>query len=335
MRRALLTIAIIGLFLTPGCVKPQRGILLMAHGGDPSWNEQVEQVVSPLRSRQPVEVAYGMATTSTLRDAVKRLEARGVHEIAVVRMFISGESFLLPTEFILGLRSDLPPDPHGNYLPPRSQAACHEGKKTAGGAALASANSGSPHGSGAEPVPSGDHHCMEPPERIAMKAQVALSREGVADSTLVDQILVDRVKALSRHPHQESVLILGHGPGDDRENERWLEKMRARARGVERLGPFREVRCETLREDWPERRSQAEQRIRAFVHAQSRDGGRVIVVPFRVAGFGPYKEVLQGLNYVSDGLGFCPHPNMTQWIAETATACFEQSHKDVALAGSR
>ena len=88
------------------------------------------------------------------------------------------------------------------------------------------------------------------------------------------------------------------------------------------LGPFRHVQCETLREDWPERRAEAERRIRAYVKAASRDGGRAIVVPFRIAGFGPYRRVLDGLDYVADGRGFCPHPNMTRWVEVTAEECF-------------
>ena len=151
-----------------------------------------------------------------------------------------------------------------------------------------------------------------------MKASFVLSRKGVGESPVVDEILVDRVKALSKEPGKESILILAHGPADEAENERWLAHMRLRVQRLHGLGAFRHVQCETLREDWPERRKESERRIRTYVENATRDGGRCIVVPFRVAGFGPYKEVLQGLKYVADGRGFCPHPNMTQWIEATA-----------------
>lgn len=71
-----------------------------------------------------------------------------------------------------------------------------------------------------------------------------------------------------------------------------------------------------MREDWPQKRELAEQRIRAFVERARLEGGTAIVVPFRVHGFGPYASVLDGLNYVSDGQGLIPHDNVTQWIAE-------------------
>jgi sirohydrochlorin ferrochelatase len=259
----------------------------MAHGGDPQWNRTVEATVAPVRTKCPTEIAYGMADPNTMRDAVARLEARGVRRIAVVRMFVSGESFLPETEYILGLRSE-PPPPAEHAAPTAS------------------------HGDG--------HHCA-PPEPIPTRASFILSRRGVPESPLIDEILVERVRALSTDPSKESVLFLAHGPGDDGENARWLEVMRQRTRRVREVAPFRDVRCETLREDWPEKRSDAEHRIRRYVFDAARNGGRVIVVPFRIAGFGPYREVLAGLEYVADGRGFCPHPNMTRWIEQTAAEC--------------
>ncbi len=269
-----------------GCTTPKSGILVMAHGGDDAWNRDVEATVEPLRRHYPVEIAFGMARTSTLRDALARLEQRGVKRIAVVRMFISGESFVPETEYILGLRNELPPALH------------------------------------APPAAAGADHCAEKPEPIPVNASLVVSRDGVANSPLLDEILLDRARALSVIPSQESVLILAHGPGDDAENERWLQNMRDRSRRLQEAGGFKAVRCETLREDWPDKRGPAEKRIRDFVKNSTEGGERVIVLPFRVAGFGPYREILEGLSYTSDGRGFCPHPNMTRWIEQTAEGCF-------------
>ena len=278
---------------TTGPAEPESGILVMAHGGDSAWNRDVEATVAPLREKYTVEIAYGMARTSTLREAVERLESQGVERIAVVRMFISGESFLATTEYILGLRPALK-GAMGNHTGPDEHAA-----------------------------PTGSMH-MEMPEPIDARASFLLSTSGVGESPLVDRILADRVAALSTDPARESVLIIAHGPGDDTENEAWLRHMDARAKTIEALGPFRSVHVETLREDWPHRRAEAEQRITRHVEQATRDGVRMIVVPFRVAGFGPYREVLDGLDYVADGKGFCPHPLMTEWIEQTALECFDR-----------
>lgn len=47
-------------------------------------------------------------------------------------------------------------------------------------------------------------------------------------------------------------------------------------------------------------------------------GERVIVVPFRLSGFGPYAEVLEGLEYEADGRGLLPHPQLSEWIRQSA-----------------
>lgn len=309
---------LLGLMLVAGCAQPKTGLLIMAHGGDPEWNQDVQTAVAPLKAEYHTEVAFGMATPSTLEAAVQKLEACGVEKIAVVRMFISGDSFLDSTEFILGHRSTPPATSHGAHQSPDQDHSghVHDGHHEPMATLTASEATGETNGS-TKPEEH-DHHHMEPPRRIRANAQLLLSREGVAESPMIDQILVDRVRSLSQEPTRESVLILGHGPGDDAENERWLAAMRQRSARLSEIGRFRQVQCETLREDWPEKRSVAEQRIRQFVSEGSQNGGRVIVVPFRVAGFGPYREVLAGLDYVADGRGFCPHPNMTRWLRDTA-----------------
>lgn len=337
-----------------GASLPQKtGILVMAHGGDASWNEQVQATVQPLRKNQPVAIAFGMAQTSTLRQAVRELENAGAERIAVVRMFISGSSFLPETEYILGLRNQPPGQSLGHSDPHAQHAHDHDHAHPSGHAAEQQVaenhqHAAEPQHSAGDQHASHDHHAhehqpaadehhahdhqhasaggdgghvMEKPEPIRPKSRILLSRQGVSESPLVDEILVDRVKNLSREPSRESVLILAHGPGDNNENQDWLKQMDRRAEYVRKLGPFRQVSCETLREDWPDERVAAEKRIRAFVEAGNRDGGKVIVVPFRVAGFGPYKDVLKGLTYTADGRGFCPHPNMTRWIEEAAQQC--------------
>lgn len=313
-----------------GCASPRRGILIMAHGGDAAWNRQVEAVVEPLRAKYSTEIAFGMAKTSSIREAVHKLEEKGVREIAVVRLFVSGDSFRPATEYILGLRPKPPTDPMASS---GTEGAAHRPSGTVAvstfGGRFDAGNSEARACIAHEADDSGSHHAghhMEPPEPIKRNSRFILSDEGVGDSPLVDEILMDRVGALSSDAQRESVLILAHGPADDAENERWLASMNARVQQLRRLGPFQQIRCETLREDWPVRREEAERRIRQFVEEAGQDGGRCIVVPFRVAGFGPYRDVLAGLNYVADGRGFCPHPNMTRWIETTAIQCLAEDN---------
>jgi len=74
------------------------------------------------------------------------------------------------------------------------------------------------------------------------------------------------------------------------------------------------VRVATLREDWPEKREPAAAAVRQFVESANRDGRTPVVIPYRVFGFGPYAEVLEGLDYRADERGLIPHPAVARWI---------------------
>jgi sirohydrochlorin ferrochelatase len=258
----------------------------MAHGGTPEWDQEVLTAVEPLQGRYTIEVAFGMADPATIQEATKKLEAKGVRKIGVVRLFISGESWLERTEQILGLREGAPPRP----APAADPHAGHAG-----------------HGGG--------HHNMDL-WRAETAASFALTTQGLAEAPGMGAIMADRARALSRDAAKEDVLILAHGPGDDAENARWMAMINQRADAVRQALPFRRVEVMTLREDWPDKRPAAEQRIKAFVKAAKAEGGTAIVLPFRLQGFGPYAEVLEGLDYVSDGHGLLPHKNVTRWIEE-------------------
>lgn len=260
------------------------GVLVMAHGGGPTWNREVETMLAPLRSDYRLEIAFGMAEVASLQDGVRKLEAQGARRIAIVRLFISGESWYERTEQILGIRP------------------------------------------GAEPQPAADPHAAHGAHgahdmalwRIDTKAAFALTTQGLADAPEIGDLLAERASALSRNPQSESVLIVAHGAGDDGENRRWLAQIDARAEAVRKAAPFKRVQAETLREDWPDKRAASEARIRAFVEEANRNGGRAIVIPFRVAGFGPYEEVLQGLPYASDGKALLPSAEVADWVRRQA-----------------
>ena len=254
------------------------GVLVMAHGGSSGWNESVLSAVAALRDRYTIEVAFGMADAASLQESVRKLEAQGIREIGVVRLFVSGESWYERTEQILGIEPGAPA--HTAVEQPHEG---HEGHSMAFW-------------------------------KVETRSSFALSKEGLAEAPEMGDILADRVRALSREPGREDVLILAHGPGDDAENERWIAQIAARAASIKKAGPFRRVEVQSLREDWPSKREAAEAGVREFVKRAASENGTAIVVPFRVQGFGPYAGVLEGLDYVSDGAGLLPHPNVTRWI---------------------
>lgn len=152
-----------------------------------------------------------------------------------------------------------------------------------------------------------------PPPPLRHDLSLVLSSTGLMDAPEIGPILANRALALSQHPARESVLLLAHGTEDEVRNARWIVAMERHARLIRALG-FYAVRVETLREDWPALRAEAERRIRAFIEAETQAGRTVLVIPFRVYGFGPYQEVLKGLAYRADGTGLLPHPAITAWI---------------------
>jgi sirohydrochlorin ferrochelatase len=257
------------------------GLLVMAHGGSPEWDAAVQEAMEPLAAELPTKLAFGMARRETLQEAVEQLEEAGVDRIAVVRLFVSGTSFLHRTQFLLGVRDD--PPPHWR----------------AGGSAETHA-----------PMP------------VARRSEIVIEPSGLSEAAEIGSILKQRVGALSRDPTHESVLLLAHGMSTEEANRRLVGRLDGLADSIRSLGPFRSVAVETLREDWPEARARAEQRIRTWVQRANEGGGRAIVVPARLSGFGPYREVLEDLEYAADETGFLPHPIVGDWVRGRAAHLF-------------
>lgn len=253
------------------------GVLVMAHGGSPEWNAHVGEAVAPLASEVPTALAYGMANPMTLRASLDSLDARGVDHVAVVRLFLSGESFLDQTEFYLGL-SEEPPAEFLLMGPMATDATARV------------------------PIP----HPLA----------VATHHHGLLDSPEAAEIATKRAMTLSQDPARERVLMIAHGMGEEHENQRVLRAMGGAQQSISSLG-FAAVEIETLREDWPEHRAVAEVRIREFVTSAARDEESVLVIPMRLSGFGPYAEVLEGLEYRA-GDGLLPDDAIATWVRRTA-----------------
>jgi len=262
----------------------------MAHGGSAEWDAQA---VAPLKGRIPVALALGMADPVTLQAALDSLADAGVERVAVVRLFLSGASFLHQTEYLLGLRQDAPAHP-----------ILHHG--------------------------GGGHHGSATLHPLAHGMEIRLSRDGLGAADVARRILVDRATAASLDPAAERVLVLAHGMEDDEENAQVLAHMQATVDALRAQG-FQDAFAATLREDWPEARAASEAAIRAWMTAETGQGTRTLVVPFRLSGFGPYAEVLEGLDYTPTP-GLLPHDGVAAWVAEQAFSllCGEEAEDGLA-----
>lgn len=256
---------------------PSTGLLVMAHGGTPEWDAAIQASVDLLGEETPTVVAFGMAEPAALSAALDSLARLDVGRVVVVRMFVSGASFLQQTQYLLGL-SDNAPDVF----------VMHAG-----------------------------HVSHEAPPQIQHGLEIATHPWGLMGSRETADIVYARAAALSRDPAHESVLLIAHGMGDESENAEVIAAMEAAVAPLADLG-FARTGVMTLREDWPQARVEEEHRIRDFVRTESAAGRGVLVLPYRLNGFGPYADVLAGERYVA-GEGFVPHDAVTHWIARTAT----------------
>ena len=254
----------------------------MAHGGATEWNTAVEAATYEISDKYPVEIAFGMADAGSIEESIKRLESRGVQDVGVIRMFVSGESWRQRTKQILGIEEGAPSKEEANK---KSQPDMF--------------------------MPMGFW-------RIETGLKFFVSEDGLADADEMDDVLVSRIQGMSREPEREVAVVIAHGTGSDEEDARWVQKISQRTEVAKDVLGLRDIKVFTLREDWFAKRGEAENNIRTYIEAASKNGLIPIVVPFRVHGFGPYAKVLEGLDYKADGLGLLPHENVGLWVENQA-----------------
>lgn len=266
------------------------GVLLLAHGGDPSWNKQAESICAEVAKTMPCEVALGMADTASMQKGLEALAAKKVKKAAVVPLFVSSRSEVLDqTRFLLGL-SEKPSEVFRDAMAANPHAA-HMG-----------------------------HAYTE--TRVKAPIPVAMTA-ALDDDELVAEILLSRAKTLSKDPKNETIFLVGHGPVDDKANERWLETMRALGRRLQAKGKFADVEVATIRDDSPAYVKQdAKEDLRGRIRAASKST-RVIVIPHLIARGGiesHVHEAVEGLPVAWSGETLAPHPALAKWVLKRAHA---------------
>jgi sirohydrochlorin ferrochelatase len=101
------------------------GVLVLAHGGRPEWNEQVKKAVKEAKLDQPVEIAFGMgmmpAEVEGVQAALNRLEKRKVNSIVVLPLLVSSDSSVYRQfEYLFGFRDEPSWPEHGHEILPLS-----------------------------------------------------------------------------------------------------------------------------------------------------------------------------------------------------------------------
>ncbi|HRN52663.1 MAG TPA: CbiX/SirB N-terminal domain-containing protein, partial [Gemmatimonadaceae bacterium] len=94
MLRSILLLAVTSLTLSAQ-TPASTGTIIIAHGGDSSWNAGVREIAALVQTGGPVEVSFLMgqgAATARFQDAVAKLDAKGVSRIVVVPLLVSSHS---------------------------------------------------------------------------------------------------------------------------------------------------------------------------------------------------------------------------------------------------
>ncbi len=276
-----------------GGASNQTGVLLMAHGGAASWNEAVADIARQVDRSFPAEVAFGMATRAALQTAADKLAARGVREIIAVPLFISSHSSIITsTEYLFGLRTEMPEDL-------KLFARMNHG----GGAGAGEHNHDAPAEDGTRPV----------------KSPVPIRITAALDShPIVSDILIARANSMSRQPSEEVVIVVAHGPTPEPDNQKWLADLRVLTGRMKEKTNFHRIDYLTVRDDAPEPiRTQAANEFRQLVQRAVAEGKEALVVPLLLSYGGieaGLKRRLEGLDYSMAPQALLPDSRIIEWI---------------------
>jgi sirohydrochlorin ferrochelatase len=295
--RSLLALMLIGVAASARAAATGYGILLLAHGGDPGWNQEIARVRAQADVTVPTELALGMADPATLQKGLDALAARGVSRVVAVPLFVHSRSEVLDqTRYVLGL-SDKP----------------SEVLRAAAERMAASPGMNMPPGMDM-------HMHMFSLERVKTSLKIALA-PALDDAPLVSRILLERARALSRDPKTETVVLVAHGPVDDAALGAWRATLARHAQFVRREGGFKSATSAVLRDDAaPGVRAAAVADLRSRV-AEGAKRGRALVVPVLIARGGIEAKLprdLQGLDYAFDAQTLMPHDGFARWILDDA-----------------
>lgn len=252
------------------------GLVIMPHGSTQPWNDAVESTIQPLRSKYPIEMAYGMGDPYIIQDAVSRLEQRGIRRIVFVRMYALDHHMKSLTDYILGLSEDAAELGHGG----------------------------------------GHDHAAEAPPQVRTAALFSTFGGYEQNPEITQVLHKRIAEMSQDPANETVLLIAhgeGTDEGNDKWLAVMNQNIE-RLRQDLHCAKLKAVQALTVREDWPKEREQAVATARAAIEAAGKNG-RVLVVANRLYGSGPYKTMLKGLTYEMNEKGLVD-PVLTRWLED-------------------
>ncbi len=261
------------------------GTLLIAHGGEPSWNAEVERIARTANTGGPLQLAYLMgpaAATHRFQDQVARLVADGATDIVIVPLLVSSHSgHYEQIRYLAGLTDSLDHMMHHHL-----------------------------HMGGLE----------RPSVSVPMRVARALD-----DAPEMATVLAERARALTPNASGKALFLVAHGPNSAEDHAAWMRNLRVVAERVREESGFRDVRVEMVRDDAPvDVRAEGVRRVRELIEMQRAiTNDTVTVVPVLVSKGRVSREKfaadLAGLDIVYEGTPLLPHPLLARWIERRVT----------------
>ena len=256
------------------------GVILIAHGAEPSWNAEVERIAHTAQTGGPLEIAYLMgpaAREHRFQDAASRLARAGVGQIVIVPLLVSSHSgHYEQIRWLAGETDTL------------SEMMTH-------------------------------HLEMSGLTRASVDVPLRLAR-ALDDAPQMAHVLAERARALATAPATQALFLVGHGPNSAEDYAFWMKNLRVVADSVRAATGFRDVRVDLVRDDAPAPvRAEAVMRVRELIAMQrALTGQPVVVVPVLVSKGRVSREKfmadLAGLDVVYSGEPLLPHPELARWI---------------------
>lgn len=275
---------------------PETGVLILAHGGTPLWNQTVKQTVDAMTCVCLKEVVFGMGAARAIQPAIDRLQDAHVKEIVIIPLFLSAHSEMYRhLEYVLGLRHT----PDAEFLNrlekrlknPRPQDRLHE------------------------------HNAYRIED---FNSQVHFSvpyvmTEPLGSHPLVTKILLERLLKLN-HANDTTIFIIAHGPLSERDNEAWLHDLIQHAVRIHNIYPQLNFGVFTLRNDASDEiRTAIHKRIREVMREEKSKLRNIVILPYLLA-HGEIEHEAELLAQECSCLmlheTILPHHNITGWLEE-------------------
>lgn len=317
------------LSISASAQKSDVGVMILAHGAGPQWNQLVTDATKDIAARYPTEVAFGMALPRTMQGAVDKLEAKGVKKIVVVPLFISSHSFIIrQSEYLLGVRKELADPPMVMDHGPGDAMPNHGGSGGHGSGHGAAPADHAGHGAGHGTQPTTGGHDMHGQSaslpRLTLHSEIKFTRP-LDDNPLVAKILFERIKELSKEPSKELVVLVGHGPNGEEDNMKWVRDMESLGDQVRELQKksgkeSKMILSMTVRDDAdPAIYNQAKENLRNVVNQGSKQGTVIVIPVFLSSGSVEQKVVsrLEGLTYTWNGKTLLPDQKIGEFIMQS------------------